>query len=360
LAVARFAPAQASYPRESRRLRLTFHAVTSPRRTAGIPIRQALHHGYRVSAPAGRFLRRQWPAVVCLLLAASFAIGTLAVRFYDGRPATVEEWQIREQRIGVYADSKTVAALTPNPEPAFVRAGLKAPETRWSVEVEPGPVAHGKIELVLLNGPGVWHLDVTDPVQVTLALPNGAQLDDRNRTIRADSEGTCASWYDGKTVHYARPHVSRSTLGDVAVTCIVPAIGRVPNLMFEVPFHWPDHTRTAVGFGRHTSWAHAETIETYPSDIDLPGVDRRENQILMPLQLQLDLAQGDRLIDAFPGPSGGGLDQREWLVERLGGDIQYTIERARDRAWVQPMTELSLMLAGVAFGLLPSLWRRKH
>lgn len=235
------------------------------------------------------------------------------------------------------------------------------PETRWSVEVQPGAEPHAKVELVILTGPGLWHLDVTDPIELTLALPKGAQLDNRDRTTRADSDDTCASWYDGKGVHYARPHTSHSAaFGDVAVTCIVPAIGRVHDLMFEIPFHWSDRTRTAVGFGRHTSWAHAETIENFPSDIGLPGVDRRDNRILMPLKLRIDLEQGDKLIDAFPGPSGGGLDQREWLVESLGGDIQYTIERAHDRAWVQPMTELSLMLAGVAFGLLPSLWRRRR
>jgi hypothetical protein len=88
---------------------------------------------------------------------------------------------------------------------------------------------------------------------------------------------------------------------------------------------------------------------------------REENRILEPVKLQLALAQGDKLMEAFPGPTGGKLAQRDWLIEGgFGGDIQYTIERARDRAWVQPMTELSLMLSGVAFGLLPSLWRRKR
>lgn len=81
----------------------------------------------------------------------------------------------------------------------------------------------------------------------------------------------------------------------------------------------------------------------------------------MPVKLQLALAQGDKLIEAFPGPTGGGLSEREWLMEGgFGGDVEYIIERTRDRAAVQPITELSLMLAGVAFGLLPSLWRRRR
>jgi hypothetical protein len=156
--------------------------------------------------------------------------------------------------------------------------------------------------------------------------------------------------------------VERSAaFGNVVVTCIVPAIGRVDNLFFEVPFRWPDLTRASAGFGRYTAWISFAVNENYPSDIELPDMKRHETRILEPVKLQLDLPQGDKLTEAFPGPTGGGLAQREWLIEGgFGGDVQYTIERARDRAWVQPITELSLMLAGVAFGLLPSLWRRRR
>jgi hypothetical protein len=65
-----------------------------------------------------------------------------------------------------------------------------------------------------------------------------------------------------------------------------------------------------------------------------------------------------QLMDSFPEPSGGEHRERTWDFDRTGGDIDYVLERPRDRAWMQPIVDLLLLLAGVALGLLPSMWRR--
>lgn len=172
-------------------------------------VRRGLDLIYLGAAPVGRFLGRRWPAVICLLLAIGFSIATLGVRLYDGRTAAGPQINFNQQ-IGVFADGASVASLTVDPEPALLETGGQLPEHRWTVEVEPGEMARGRIVLVLLSNRGLWHINVIRPIEVTMALPIGAVLEDSRRTLRVDSEGTCASWYDGSAVRYARLEIEHS------------------------------------------------------------------------------------------------------------------------------------------------------
>jgi hypothetical protein len=122
-----------AYPKRPNRLLAAKPATLQARshHTAGTA-RKAVGHGLRLvylgTAPVGRFLRRQWPAVICLLLAIGFSIATLGVRLYDGRPAT-EPQIIFNQQIGIFADGASVASLNVDPEPLLLKRASLVPAT---------------------------------------------------------------------------------------------------------------------------------------------------------------------------------------------------------------------------------------
>jgi hypothetical protein len=312
---------------------------------------------------SGRWLLWQWPAIICLLVALGFCATTLAVRLYDRGVPTIDEDILDDQMIGIFADARTISSLRFQLEPAAVGKGIQVPDDRWSLELRPGEMVHGTVTLVLLDSPGLWDLNITDAIEIVMRLPVGAELESPREPLRVNSEGTCASWWDGSAVHYARPRVQRDNFGgEVVLTCVVPKVGQVSDLYFNFAFRWPDQTWTSAGFERHSGWmrfVRSEPEAVPLGNIDVPRVRGGSFRLSRPLELQLVLAEKEALLSAFPEPTGGALGKRQWMIDG-SADIGYTIERPRERAWVQLITELSLLLAGVAFGLLPSVWRRRE
>ncbi|MGH7930735.1 MAG: hypothetical protein ACREQV_23435, partial [Candidatus Binatia bacterium] len=167
-------------------------------------------------------------------------------------------------------------------------------------------------------------------------------------------------WSGGRhSIHYAKPSMQRSAFGDLVAICTIPPVGEINDLFFEIIFEWEDKTYIEGGYGRYAGGVRFEFLDSVPSDIDLPRPRGTNSFGLAPLEFTLDIPNEARLLESFPNPSGGRTGERQWDVGE-GLDIEYSIEEARARIWVQPATELTLLLAGVAFGLAPAFWRRSR
>jgi hypothetical protein len=293
--------------------------------------------------------------IALVAVACGFGGFVIVVRVHDASTPTVKQADLESQTMGTYSDGVSAAGLQLIPDPSYTAAGLTPPEQRWTLDADPGRPSRGDISLVLLDNPGVWTLNVQRPVLVVIRLPSGAQLKDEQRKLRvpARTPGACASWFDGKTVGYVKGQVERSVSGPIAVTCQLPKIGHVVDLFFEVAFAWDDPTLHNAGYSRQSGAFRFETLLTLPTDIPVPG-----SVVLRPSDLQLSLPPGESLVDSFPGPDGGGIGTRRWMVNR-SQEIEYIIENKAHRVWIQPTTETAVLLTGVLLGLLPAAWPRR-
>ena len=315
---------------------------------------------WAVLAYAGRsafaWAARQWPAItaLCLAVALSFATGWL--RLNDNRSADVTAQDLDSASVGVFLGLDSAVALTPTALPGLDE-DLDAPRLRWTFDVAIGEPNRATVSLVLFDAPELWRVDLDRPVDVVIQLPEGATLRRGEGTLIAGpgSEDACASWSDGNTSDYAETGAQTSSSGTTVVICHIPAVGQVSQLFFQIAFEWHDRLRSDVGFGRQESWLRVQDWLRPPSDVDIPR--ESYNGLAQPLDVRVRVASGQRVVDAFPSPEGGAFSERVWRLER-GGDIQYTVESPRDRALVAPAIDLSLLLAGVFFGLVPALRRR--
>lgn len=297
----------------------------------------------------------QLPSIIAVAFGLGLCACSLWIRVSDSKYPQVSEYVLGDQRVGVYLDLTSRLALLLMPERNVLRSDL--PEDTWTMKLEPGKKVRATFLNVLLSSPGLEKLNVNDEVRVVFTLPPGANMIADKRTLRANSNGTCASWYDGKNVHYAFPAIQRSVFGTLAVTCAIPPIGQVQDLFFDIVFEWVDHTYVEGGYGRYGGGVRLDYLLSTPGDIHLPPPRGLITDVLAPLEFVLVIPDGERLVESFPSPSGGRTGERRWKVGN-GLDIEYSIERPSDRAWVQPAVDLTLLLGGVAFGLAPVFWRR--
>jgi hypothetical protein len=298
---------------------------------------------------------RQWPALVSLSLALILSFVTGFLRLHDNENAVVSDQSLDSSSFGLFLGLESAVTLTPKALPGLM-AGIDTPKLRWTLDVEVGTPNRGTLSLVLFEAPGLWRLDLTQPVDVIVQLPDGGVSTQRKGALIAGpgSDRACASWSNGTDTSFVEPDIQKSSSGTTVLDCHIPAAGSISQLFVEIPFQWRDPVRTTVGFGRQESWLRVQDWLNPPGDVRIPNGSY--NGLAQPLAVRLHVASGDRVIDAFPSPDGGGYSERYWNVER-GGDIQYTVERPRDRALVAPAIDMSLLLAGVFFGLIPALWR---
>ena len=276
------------------------------------------------------------------------------MRLTDVKRASEFQGHSGQQLFGVATDVDGRIALDPKPTQTYAALGRTPPETRFSIDLYPGPVTTGRIVLVLFDGgPELWRLFSSKPATLLITLPPDAELTP-SRSLRADSDGTCASWYDGKSVHYANPTVKRSALGDQLVSCTIPPLRFVRDLFVELPFTWHKPLRARAGFGRVANVFQISPNLSVPGDIEAGLLGP---YVILPVDITLHLAKDQVLIDSYPTPSGGSHSARRWSFDS-GGDLAFTLESPAQRAWVQPLIDGSLLIAGVFFGLLPTLLKR--
>jgi hypothetical protein len=312
-----------------------------------------------VPTAASRWRRTQWPAALGLLVAVFFTGASGLLRLLDSPSVAISDSVLADQHLGVYADVVSRNAWTPVPSEEFAATGGSVPTDAWTLTIAPGRSARAAFTFVQLDAAELWDLNIRHEILVLFALPPGAELED-HRELRVGGDGSCASWSsDEGGVAYSQPTVQRTPLGEVLVSCVVPAVGDVNSLMFELRFRWPDAVLVDTGIGRRSGGYRLQYL--LPTSGGYTNVPPPRNTLyLLPrTQLRLDLPEGERLSDAFPAPTEGQLGSRSWAVEQ-GLEVEYTLEKPAVRALVQPSAELTLLLAGVTFGVLPSLWRRKR
>jgi hypothetical protein len=99
--------------------------------------------------------------------------------------------------------------------------------------------------------------------------------------------------------------------------------------------------------GRHRSALRFD----YPDNFADVGIGLHSYQ-LGPLDVTVALDDGDVLVAAFPVPAAGRVGTRTWTFAEPGY-LEFVIERSGSRAWLAPVLEVTVFLAGVALGLLP-------
>lgn len=302
----------------------------------------------------------QWPALLSLIAGLALCLSVWSVLQADNRSAALVDADLDRQSMGVFADGLTLANLSYVLKPEYSGTLASAPNLDWSLEVDPGKTSKGRFSLVALGGTEYWRFDVTSPLRVIFVLPADTRvLDERQLRVGSGARDSCASWYDGEAVRFAPMQQEQSELGTVVVTCDVPAVGEVESLFFELSFEWEDEALAAAGVGRTASGLRISSDAVLPSDIKAPRAGSPRG-FLVPAEtrVQLQLAEGERLREAFPPPDGGRLGERSWHVTQ-GKDIEFEIERRADRAWVDPGVNLMLLLGGTLLGLVPALVRRR-
>jgi hypothetical protein len=305
--------------------------------------------------------RRSWsakfqlPSIIAVGIGLGLCACSLWIRVSDSKYPQVREYALEDQRMGVYSDLTSRIALS---LPLEKNPGAHLPEPTWTMKLDPGKKVRATFRNVLLDSPGLQRLIINDEVRVVFTLPPGANMIDNKQPLRTNSKGTCASWYDGKSVHYAFPSIQRSGFGSLVVTCTIPPIGQVQDLFFDITFEWVDRTYAEGSYGRYVGGVRLDYLVSTPSDIYLPPPRGLSTDVLMPLEFVLAIPDGERLVESFPSPSGGRIGERKWVVgDGQDVDIEYSIERPSDRAWIQPAVDLTLLLGGVAIGLAPAFRR---
>lgn len=223
-----------------------------------------------------------------------------------------------------------------------------------------------RASLLLLSGGSSYELDIDKPLTIVAILPRGARWGTKKSDIMPDGLN-CASWYDGHEVKLAHPTLHKAYDGTVALICKVPAVGKVRQLTFDLRFQFRDGVHEDIGFGRTQSGLRIDSSWMPDANLSDEGLTYMLRQ---PVEVELQLPAGAGLSESFPEPTGGSTGVRSWRIGRDvasfagndidGEDITFRLEEPQRRVWIQPAIDLSLLLAGVMFGLAPSFLRRSR
>ena len=298
----------------------------------------------------------QWPLIVTFLLAVVFAAVSGYMRVHDSSAPTLDNYALSNEDLGIYANY--AEGSSSNVLPSQFHDTNDVPPVRWTMLITPGERVMAKISLVLLDQPG-RPLNIKKPFKVIFSLPPGATEATDPSPLRVGSDGSCASWFNGRHVGYAKPTIQRSYFGNVVETCSIPAVGKVQDLFFDLYLTWPDPVYADAGFGRHASALRLDYFLAVPSDV-WPAVPQGQFYTLQPINIRLQLNNGLRVVDSSRPPTDSGVDWREWYLGVTAGEFSYTVEDPRSRVFVQPLMDYGLLLAGVLLGLLPSVRRKRH
>lgn len=334
--------ARAKQPRDSHRVQDFRRKLASARLIASCDLR-----------PTGLFLRNHSYRISALALALTLCAITLGLRVIDAQTAPVSEFQLQHMSLGAFATAEAKAALNPIPGPRWVGDVNSLPETSWNLTVSPGKVTKGTISTVLLTQDELWSYSTGKPVTIFVSLPPGGKFLSSAK-MRAGDDEACASWSSPDGVHYARPKFYAGYDHNQIASCTLNPVQAFSSLFIEMHFEWPDQTFKSEGFGRS---AGALRLDPFP---DLPtNIPDAEALTTTLSTLTLKTASGTELVDSYPSPSGGGVNLRSWTISQTT-DFVYHLESKHQRSWVVPVTELTLLSAGVFFGLVPSLPIRKR
>lgn len=308
----------------------------------------------------GGAARRHWRFGWTLLAAALLILTTLWLRLEDASARNVLD-ERGLAAVGVYSSSYDMLSLF------RLKPGVSDWPAGWTFRATPGEPWKGSVTWVGLSSHDHAQLDLREPLSILIALPNGARLTSVD-PLRVGYADACATWFDGEEVGgQERLVVESPAFGSVFVGCEIPAVGEIDDLFIEVDFEWTSEVRAAAGYGRQRDAIRFPVLSPWmPSDAEgilpLAIEELQYRTARQPLDFTLELPTGERLLEAFPAPVRGALQERTWEVGHARGDdlteIELTLENTGDRVWVQPAAEISLVLVGVLLGLLPLAWVR--
>jgi hypothetical protein len=272
----------------------------------------------------------------------------------DGQSPSLSDGALGNQHMGIYASDRLGSRAPFFPSP-FSQAGV-IESVRWTLTIEPGVRARGSFSLVMLETSDK-PMRIATPVTVYFLMPPKADLVDPPARIRVGSRNSCASWFDGTRTHYVKYSLQRSSYGDLVASCQIPRIAAAEDLFFELYFSWHDETYVRAGWGRARAGVRSQYFMPTPSDIRISHVEPGEIETLQPTNIVLRLPPGEKLVESFPGPNAGSVGTRSWYLGPTSGDLEYSVERPADRSFLQPTMDVTLLIAGVLFGLIPAVRR---
>ncbi|MFI1996751.1 hypothetical protein [Actinoplanes sp. NPDC020271] len=318
--------------------------------------------GTAVACACGQVLAaaaRQWRLYLFITCAILLAVATVTLRWEDAGQPAVSSNALDHNQLGVFTNINDRVVLATDRSAESRRLGIEPPEYRFAAVIKPGTRAYGQYRLVRLNNPGLWRLSIDRPLTILFTLPHDAELADWSRrgvTVDPPMAHSCASWWTGKERAEASAELRRDAFGHTMVTCTVPAVGDVGDLDIDVQFTWPDTLRRSAGLARNSSAIQVARSPAIPNDggAAVQGLFAADK-----IDVQMQIGTEERLADAFPQPVGGTHNERTWSFE-IGGDLDYTIERPRERIWLQPTIDGCLLLSGAMFGIAPAAWRGRR
>jgi hypothetical protein len=284
---------------------------------------------------------KRWVGVaVVVILAVACLAATVFIRRYDSRRPRIDDDALFSQQFAVMLDANGPSALTPIPNledyPPF-----DVPQPTFGLSLSDGDPWTGSVGLIVLgdsNDPPSYRIDIERPFSVRVLLPEDARLAPTAHRYMADT--ACASWSANDKVGMAEPDVPTNDDVATAITCDIPAVGVVDYVRIEFPFTWPHPPARNAGFARTraiVSLAPGWEVGQPPSFVEWP------------VTVTFKLQPSEILVNSFPNPDGGTLDERSWTL--TSGDIDLLIERPDERQFVQPAIDLTLLLGGTLLGL---------
>ncbi|WP_193612452.1 hypothetical protein [Nocardioides lijunqiniae] len=284
----------------------------------------------------------------------------MAVRTVEASDPRIDDQSLNRMKLGIYADINTTVAM----QYRMLSPYTTAPEIRWAIDFAPEAEVDMRATLLLMSGGPLYEINIDKPLTIVAILPKGAQWGTKSSDVMPNGLN-CASWYDGKDVKVAHPVFHRVHDGTVALICKVPAVGKMQQLTFDLRVRFHDTVWERFGFGRAQGGLRFDSSWMPDADMAEQGLTY---MLRHPVEVKLQLPAAVELSESFPEPTGGSAGVRSWRLgtglgsaagnDLDGEDITYRLDDPQKRIWIQPVLDLSLLLAGVVLGLLPALLRR--
>lgn len=297
---------------------------------------------------------RQWLGIGALLAGVGLLGATLFIKFLDApaieniNPRAVEEF-------GIYSDGLGFDSFIQYPE------GMERSLGDWSVEATPGDPWRVTVTWLRLEDED-FPIDVVESKSVLIALPQGARLVEGVTLMETEGD-KCAAWHTEKGNGSVAPELIVSADNRTWAICTIPSVGPVQSLASQMTFEWDSPVRGPSGIGRvrdaisfpSFAWGTSYISRELPDDVSLPSP-----AVLQPLTFTINSESDQKIIEAFPQPEDGGVGKRSWnfSYESSSPEIEFVIQSESDRIWINPATDVLLLLGGTALGLVTAFWRK--
>ena len=311
---------------------------------------------WRTLVAALGFIRFQWLALLLMLVAGALLVATVHIRNLEEPDQSVLASSIAQQQFGVLVNSDTAASISRR-----LYSGEPLPEelkSKFSLRIGAGDRWTGSYFLILLGDlptdkePFV-QINIFRPLRFGFVLPHGARVEGDRGIVPPDPPGACASWYGNGTSGKAFPR-EIDLIDSRVLVCEVPPVGVVEQLFVGFAFTWDNAAQVSAGIGK------TRTVLRLPSvGFSLAGTPPEVSDTIgSDVNVRLELRDGKRLLESFPSPTGGTSEERSWTMQH--GDLDLTMVDPRQRRFVQPALDLTLLLGGAAVGALPAAIRRRR